>query len=145
MLRRCCTGFGLLAALAAPIAAGVDIGEVLIQGTITVTPELVQHISPQDRLIIKLFHPGANGVELDAKNQIFTTFTLPLTFKITPSISMSGDTKYKTYSIEVLTDKDRDFLSAAAGELIARTPGPVALGSSGLILELTTLHTDRTN
>ncbi|MEZ5591680.1 MAG: hypothetical protein R3F53_13575 [Gammaproteobacteria bacterium] len=141
MLRRCCTGFGLLAALAAPIAAGVDISEVLIQGTITVTPELVQHIEPQDRLIIKLFHPGENGVELDAKNQIFTTFTLPLTFKIAPSISMSGDTKYKTYSVEVLTDKDLDFLSAATGELMARTPEPVALGSSGLILELNTLHT----
>ena len=42
MLRRCCTSFGLLTALATSNAVGVDISEVLIQGTITVTPELVQ-------------------------------------------------------------------------------------------------------
>jgi hypothetical protein len=40
-----------------------------IRGTLTVAPDLARHIGPDDRLIIKLYHPK-DGVEMDAKYQI---------------------------------------------------------------------------
>jgi hypothetical protein len=49
---------------------------------------------------------------------------------------MSRRTKYDAYVLELFTDKDDDVLAVAPGELIARTPGPVPLGTTDLSLEL---------
>jgi hypothetical protein len=106
-----------------------------IRGTLTVAPGLAHHIGPNDRLIIKLYHPE-NGVEMDAKYQIVPRLTLPFEFQATPSIDMSGQTKFDTYVVELFTDKDEDVLGMASGELIARTPAPVPLGTTDLRLEL---------
>jgi hypothetical protein len=89
---------------------------------------------------MKLYYPGENGLEMDTKYQIADNFTLPLDFKIAPSISMSGDTKHNTYTLEIFTDKDADVLSVAPGELLASTPQPVPVGSKGLVLELDQLR-----
>jgi hypothetical protein len=106
-----------------------------IRGTLTVAPDLAHHIGPDDRLIIKLYHPGG-GVELDAKYQIVPRFALPLEFHTAPSIDMSGQTKFDAYVIEAFTDKNADVLGIAPGELVARTPEPVPLGTADLRLEL---------
>ncbi|MGH6895391.1 MAG: hypothetical protein ACREJ5_02420 [Geminicoccaceae bacterium] len=106
-----------------------------ISGTLTVAPDLARHVGPDDRLIIKLYRPGG-GVELDARYQIVSRFELPLAFQAAPSIDMSGQTKFDAYVIEAFTDKNADVLRVAPGELIARTPEPVPLGTTDLRLEL---------
>ena len=109
----------------------------VIRGTLTVAPDLAHHIGPNDRLIIKLYHPE-NGVEMDAKYQIVSSFSLPFAFQAAPSLDMNATTKYDAYVLELFTDKDDDVLGTAPGELIARTPAPVPLGTEGLQLELNT-------
>lgn len=106
-----------------------------ISGTLTLAPGLAHQIGPHDRLIIKLYYPE-EGVEKDAKYQIVPRFELPLEFRVAPSIDMSGRTKFDAYVIELFTDKNGDVLRTAPGELLARTPEPVPLGTVGLQLEL---------
>lgn len=120
-------------------AAAADTSEKLIQGEIRVQPDMAQHIASGDRLIIKLYVPS-DGVERDPKYQILPDFTLPLTFRIAPTIDMSGRTKWSSYVVEAFTDKDNDVLSIAPGELIARTPERVPLGTAGVVLELNALR-----
>jgi hypothetical protein len=123
-------------ALSLAPAPGAGAGQKLaISGTLSVAPDLAHHIGPDDRLIIKLYHPGA-GVELDAKYQIVPRFELPLEFQSAPSVDMSGQTRFDAYVIEAFTDKNADVLAIAPGELIARTPTPVPLGTTNLQLEL---------
>ena len=110
-----------------------------IQGTIGVRADLAHHVSTSDRLVIKLFHPG-NGVELDAKYAILSTFTLPVEFRIAPTFDMTGRSKWKSYVVQAFTDKDGDVLSVAPGELLASTPEPVPLGTTGVVLELNALR-----
>lgn len=110
-----------------------------IRGVVTVAPDLADHIAPDDRLIIKLYHTEG-GVELDARSQIVPRFRLPFPFLAAPSLDMNARTKYDTYVVEVLTDKDDDVEAIAPGELIARTPAPVPLGTKGLRLELSAVR-----
>jgi hypothetical protein len=107
----------------------------VIRGTLTVAPDLARHIGPNDRLIIKLYHPE-NGIEMDAKYQIVPSFSLPFAFQAGPSVDMNAHTKYDAYVLELFTDKNDDVLATAPGELIARTPAPVPLGTEDLRLEL---------
>ena len=125
---------GLALSLAPAPGAGAG-QKPAISGTLSVAPDLAHHIGPNDRLIIKLYHPGS-GVELDAKYQIVPRFELPLEFHAAPSIDMSGQTRFDAYVIEAFTDKNADVLAPAPGELIARTPQPVPLGTTDLRLEL---------
>ena len=129
----------LLAVLLSAAAGWTEESRNFIQGTIDVRPDLIQHVSPQDRLVIKLFHPG-DGVELDAKYAILATFTLPVEFRIAPTFDMTGSSKWKSYVVEVFTDKDADVLSVAPGEILGATPGLVPLGTTGLAVELDTLR-----
>ena len=134
MRHRLLISAGLVLALAAEAASAE--GEMqMIRGTLTVTPDLAQHIGPDDRLIIKLYHPE-NGVEMDAKYQIVPSFSLPFAFQAAPSIDMNARTKYDAYVLELFTDKNEDVLATAPGELIARTAAPVPLGTEDLRLEL---------
>jgi hypothetical protein len=124
-----------LALMLAP-APGAGAGQKpAISGMLSVAPDLAHNIGPDDRLIIKLYHPSA-GVELDAKYQIVPRFELPLEFQAAPSVDMSGQTRFDAYVIEAFTDKNADVLATAPGELIARTPVPVPLGTTDLQLEL---------
>ena len=102
----------------------------VIRGTLTVASHLAHHIGPNDRLIIKLYHPE-NGVEMDAKYQIVPRLLVPFEFQATPSIDMSGQTKFDAYVVELFTYNDDDVLGTAPRELIARTPAPVPLGRDG--------------
>src|SRR5262245_22447671 len=111
----------LALACTADRAAAADMQ--VIRGTRTVTPDLAHHIGPNDRLIIKLYHPE-NGVEMDAKYQIVPSFSLPFAFQAGPSVDMNANTKYDAYVLELFTDKNDDVLAIAPGELIARTPAP---------------------
>jgi hypothetical protein len=126
--------FGLALTIAAAGAAAQ--GDLpAIRGVVTVPPSLVHNVDRDDRLIIKLYHPK-DGFELDAKYQIVPRFTLPFPFLAAPSIDMSGRTKFDSYVVELFTDKDEDPVAIAPGELFARTPEPVPLGTTGLQLEL---------
>ncbi len=121
------------------MATAADTSEKLIQGAIRVQADMAHHIAKGDRLIIKLYYPG-DGIERDPKFQIVSDSTLPLTFRIAPTIDMSGRTKWSSYIVEAFTDKDQDVLSVAPGELIARTPDLVRLGTDGVVLELNVLR-----
>lgn len=70
-------------------SSSADAPKKTIQGTIRVHAALARHLSPGDRLVIKLFHPG-NGVELDAKYAILPAFTLPVEFRIAPTFDTTG-------------------------------------------------------
>ena len=106
-----------------------------IRGTLTVAPDLAHHIGPNDRLIIKLYHPE-NGVEMDAKYQIVPRLVVTLRIPGGAVDRHERPTKYDAYVVELFTDKDEDVLGIAPGELIARTPAPVPLGTTDLRLEL---------
>ena len=125
-------GLGLAVSPGAPSADGAI---QAIRGTLTVSPGLAHHIGPNDRLIIKLFHPK-DGVEMDARYQIVPSFSLPFAFQAAPSIDMNARTKYDAYVLELFTDKNGDVLAPAPGELIARTGTLVPLGTTDLRLEL---------
>jgi hypothetical protein len=125
--------WGLVPIFAANSAAAAEMQA--IRGTLTVAPDLARHVGPNDRLIIKLYHPG-DGIEMDAKYQIVPSFSLPFAFQAAPSLDMNAQTKYDAYVLELFTDKNDDVLAIAPGELIARTPAPVPLGSQDVRLEL---------
>ena len=125
---------GLVLALT-PTTLSAEEAMQAIRGTLTVAPGLARHVGRDDRLIIKLYHPG-NGVEMDAKYQIVPSFSLPFAFRAAPSIDMNARTKYDSYVVELFTDKDGDVLGTAPGELVARTAAPVPLGTEDLRLEL---------
>ena len=130
-------GIPLGLALALTWAAGAAAGEMqAIRGTLTVAPELAHFVGPDDRLIIKMYHPK-DDVELDVKYQIVSRFELPFEFQAAPSVDMSGSSKFHSYVVEVFTDKNGDVLGIAPGELIARTPAAVPLGTTDLRLEFT--------
>ena len=93
-----------------------------------------------DRLIIKLFYPGADGLEMDTAYQIINRFTLPFTFIVGSAVGMSGSTKHSRYIIEVFTDKDQDLLSIAPNELYGRSEQAIKLGTKDIVLELDTVR-----
>jgi hypothetical protein len=124
-----------LALTAAPTWADMP----TISGTLTVAPDLAHHVGRDDRLIMKLYHPK-DGIEMDATYRIVQSFSLPFAFQAAPSIDMNARTKYDAYVLELFTDKNDDVLAVAPGELIARTPGPVPLGTRDLRLELNALR-----
>ncbi len=121
--------------VAAALAGTAHADAKAIQGTIRVEPGIAGQIAAGDRLVIKLFHPAA-GTELDSQYRTIESFSLPLEFNVTPSTDMSGRIRFKDYVVEVFTDHDGDVLKVVPGELGARTPGPVPLGTSDLVLEL---------
>ncbi len=49
---------------------------------------------------------------------------------------MSRRTKWREYIVEVFIDKDRNARANLPGELVARSADLVALGTTGLALEL---------
>lgn len=112
--------------------------QFLLKGIVDAAPSLVQHIAENDRLIIKLYHPGANGLEMDTTYQIINRFTLPFEFIVGPAVGMSGSTKHNSYIVEVFTDKDKDVLSVAPNELYGHSGQAIKLGTSGIELKLDT-------
>ncbi len=128
-------GLGLVWALLTAPAAEADAATKVIQGTVRVHPDFARDIAPGDRLIFKLFYPRG-GQEMAPKFTIVSTFTLPLAFRLAPTIDMSGEPQWQAYMVEVFTDKDHNILSIVPGELIARTPALVPLGTTGVSLEL---------
>ncbi len=127
----------VVAGLAPARAADMEAEDKTIRGTISAHPDLPVAIAPGDRLILKIYHPGATA-ELDATYRIVSTFTLPTEFRFGPAIDMNGRTRYDAYIVEVFTDKDADVLSVAPGEVMARSDGLVPLSTTGLRLVLDT-------
>jgi hypothetical protein len=126
---------GALALALAPMTASSGADVQTISGILTVAPELAHHVGRGDRLILKLYYPK-DGIEMDATYRIVGSFALPFAFHAAPSIDMNGHTKYDAYVLELFTDKNGDVLAVAPGELFARTPGPVPLGTTDLRLQL---------
>ena len=90
---------------------------------------------PDDRLVLKLYHPGPM-VELDVRYRIITDFALPYDFVMVPSIDMSGNTRWSRYVLEVYLDRDGDVTTLNADEAFARTEEPIPLGTRGVALML---------
>jgi hypothetical protein len=135
LLRAWPAGLGIAVSLGLALSAGAADPSRTIQGTLEIGPDLAARLGSGDRLIIKLYHPG-NGVELDTSYRIVDEFTLPYDFVATPSMDMSGRTKFQSYVIEMFTDRDGDVTSVGPDELLARTPEPVPLGTTDLRLTL---------
>jgi len=135
---RSAAGLALLAALCPAALADTMTSKtdaVAFRGQVTVTPALAARIAPDDRLVLKLYHPR-DGAELDAKYQIIPAFVLPIDFIIAPAIDMSGRTKWPRYVVEAFTDRDGDVTRVRGDELLARTARPLPVGSSGIALRL---------
>ena len=130
----------LFALKIASAADNNDREKFLIQGTIEIAKGITQEISANDRLIIKLFHPGKDGLEMDTTYRIMDSFTLPLDFAAGPAVGMSGSTKHKTYIIEVFTDTDKDVLSRAPDELFVSSENPIKLGTKNVSLKLKSIR-----
>ena len=136
--------YALLGALAWPGADRADAAEMpapkAIAGQVLLAPALGEAaLQPGDRLVFKLYHPDA-GVEKDVRYWILKAgdFAFPQAFSLAPTVDMTGNPRWQTYVLEVFTDRDRNVLHAAPGELHATTPAPVPLGTSGLSLTLQT-------
>ena len=108
---------------------------LVFEGEVDIAPELMGEISKGDRLILKLFHP-ADGIEMDTKYSIVSDFTLPLKFRISPSIVMDGGARHERYMIEAFTDKDQDVLRVAPGEVYGATPDTVQVGTQRIRIVL---------
>ncbi len=136
-------GFAAFLALTATVsgvsAAEKSAGDLRITGTIDVAPELAGNVAPDDRLIIKIYHPGER-VELDPTYKILDKVVFPYSFTINPMVDMNGRTRHKAYVVEVITDKNADVLGIAPGELMARTADTVPLGAAGVALTLDKLR-----
>ena len=117
------------------LGAAADRADIAIRGSIEVTAQAAAQLAPGDRLVIKLFHPR-DGREMDPSYRIIDSFELPLRFAMAPAIDMRRQTKWSSYVVEAFTDRDGDVLSVVAGELHARTAGPLALGSQAVQLLL---------
>lgn len=131
---------GLLGTLSAGASAAESVSERVIQGTVTVHPDFRGHLCDSDRLVFKIYHLR-RGVEMDTTYRIHAKAEFPFAFSIGPSVDMNGRTRWRSYRVEVLTDKDRDVLSLAAGELVAKSDAAVPLGTRGLNLVLDALRT----
>lgn len=127
---------GLALGLTSSVAlAAEEGGDMSIHGTISIDKTLASSITPDDRLIIKIYHPG-EGVDHDPKYVIKTEFDLPIQFRISPPIDMNARARWPNYVVEAFTDKDADILSVVDGELFAGSDGPMTLGTQDLVLDL---------
>lgn len=108
---------------------------MFIRGTVAAAPGHEAAVGGADRLVIKIFHPGAD-VEHDPKYKFVREFSLPMPFAISPPIDMNGRARWPVWRVEISTDRDGDVLSLVEGELFAATPEPLPLGTRGVVLEL---------
>ena len=106
---------------AAPASAAEGGRDLTIRGTISISEALAASLRPDDRLILKIYHPGSDGFDKDTKYQIKPDFTLPTEFRIAPPIDMNANPRWPTYIVEIFTDRDHDVLSLVEGELFAST------------------------
>lgn len=125
----------ILALNAGDVPAAEDGRDLTISGTIRLDDSLVAGLEAGDRLIIKIYHPGAEA-EHDPKYAIKDDFDLPLDFRMTPPIDMNGRARWPDYVVEAFTDKDADILSVVEGELFASTGNALALGTRDVVLDL---------
>ena len=124
----------LIALLAAgPASAESRTERAAYRGVVTVSAAAT--VVAGDRLVLKLYHPGA-GVDLDVKYRIIPDFVPPLDFVIAPAIDMSGRTRWSRYVVAAFIDRDGDVTNLNADEAFARTPEPLAIGTSGITLRL---------
>jgi hypothetical protein len=121
--------------IATPGPAAEQSAAMTISGVIRLAPENASDLAPNDRLVLKLFHPD-EGIEKDARYWIIDQPTFPTPFEIAPSVDMNGKTRWSTYQLEAFTDRDGDVQSLAEGELFGRSDGLLPLGAEGLTLEL---------
>lgn len=130
----------VLALVAGSWAAGAqaaeDVSGLFLQGQISVAGGEQVGPGPDDRLIIKTYHPGADGVEKDPKYTFRTAADLPIEFRVSPPIDMNGNARWPTFRVEAFTDNDGDVLTLGPGELFATTGDPVPLGTEGIDLVL---------
>lgn len=120
-----------------PASAAEEGRDLTIRGSIAISEALAATLQPDDRLILKIFHPGADGYEKDTKYQIKPDFTLPSEFRIVPPIDMNANPRWPNYIVEVFIDRDHDILSVVEGELFATTGEALTLGTHEVALELT--------
>ena len=134
-----CAGSAAAAILAAAgmaasgLASAAD-ESAMLQGTIAVAPDAA--LGASDRLVVKIYHPGEDGLELDPKYWIFEAPALPMQVGLAPTAEMSGNARYGDYVVEAFSDRDGDVLSLVEGELWAATDGPRPLGTTDFVLEL---------
>lgn len=107
----------------------------LIEGSIHLPAEFSTAVTTGNRLVIKLFHPE-NGVQKDQTFRIYKSPKFPFVFKVGPGLDMSRRTKWRTYQLEVSTDKDGDVLTLTKDELFTQSKGLIRLGTTGLNLVL---------
>ena len=106
-----------------------DKPEDSIKGIVRISPDLLEQVSPTDKLIIMLFDPN-QGRPVAFKFVESPSF--PMEFQIGPSNAMGTKDLVGPYSLRILTDKDGQPFQATEGEVIGRSKDLVPLGTSNL-------------
>jgi len=117
------------------IVATASDDQRMLKGVVHLHKSLVGSISPNDRLVFKLFHPQ-DGIEKDLTYRFFRSPSFPFSFEVGPNIDMSKRTKWRSYVIEVSIDQDKNPSEVSASEPSATSDALVPLGASGLDLLL---------
>jgi len=120
----------------APGHAAEDTSNLFLQGQISLPVQSASMVGEADRLIIKIYHPGSDGVDKDPKYTFRSVSDLPTDFRIAPPIDMNGNARWPTFIVEAFTDNDGDVLTLGPGELFATTGDPLPLGTEGIELKL---------
>lgn len=116
--------------------AAEDSTGLFLQGQVMIADDHRAALGADDRLVVKIYHPGADGVEKDPKYTFRSAADLPLDFRVSPPIDMNGNARWPTFRVEAFTDNDGDVLSLGPGELFATTGEALPLGTSGIELVL---------
>ncbi len=110
-----------------------DDPSTMIQGQVTIAPELLTHVKETDRLVIMLFDP-AMGRPVAIK--ILPHFLNNQKFSIGQEHAMPGQTLKGAYSLRIITDKNNQPFEAFPGELVGRSEELIPLGTSDLQFQL---------
>ncbi|MBF0286445.1 MAG: hypothetical protein HQM14_01390 [SAR324 cluster bacterium] len=105
----------------------------MIQGKITVAPDLLSHVKESDRLIIMLFD-ATIGRPVAIK--ILSQFVNNQSFSIGQEDAMPGQRLKGEYSLRIITDKNNQPFESSPGELIGRSKEQISLGTNGLLFQL---------
>lgn len=125
----------------APAGASAGPATTLVTGTVRLDPKLASKM-PQSATLFLMARPSAQGgAPLVAKR--VHPVTLPLSFQLTSEDSMiPAEQMPAQLFLQARLDQDGDAISRTPGDVAGSLASPVAIGATGIELELTQVLTE---